>query len=286
MKEDCPSTTADRVAMRRAAHQLLDDPRVFEDPIALRIIDVASAAALQSDPQQFEAGPLTHYLRAFVAARSRYAEDLLAQAVQRGVRQYVVLGAGLDTFAYRNPYPAEALRVFEVDHPATQAWKRSRLDEGGIAVPQTLSFAPVDFERQTLADGLRSAGFKTGEPSFFSWLGVTPYLSLDAVMATLTFIASSAGKGGGVVFDYAIPATLLTTVQRLVFDALAQRVKAAGEPFQTFFDPVSLAATLKAMGFGRVEDMGGDAINERYFKGRKDGLKVGSLGRLMMAQVG
>ena len=145
MKENLPSGTAQRVAMRRAAHQLLDDPKVFDDPVALRIIDKESASALQADPHQFEATPLSPYLRAFVAARSRYAEDELALGVQRGVSQYVILGAGLDTFAYRNPYPEGVLRVFEVDHPATQTWKRARLEEMGIALPGDVTFAPVDF---------------------------------------------------------------------------------------------------------------------------------------------
>ncbi|MGZ6231150.1 MAG: class I SAM-dependent methyltransferase [Syntrophales bacterium] len=126
MEEDRPSATAQRVAMRRAAHQLLDNPKVFDDPLSHRIIGKESASALQADPHQFEATPLSSYLRAFVAARSRYTEDELALGVRRGVSQYVILGAGLDTFAYRNPYPEGVLHVFEVDYPATQTWKRAR----------------------------------------------------------------------------------------------------------------------------------------------------------------
>ena len=135
MKEDRPSATAQRVAMRRAAHQLLDDPKVFDDPVALRIIGKESASALQADPHQFETTPLSPYLRAFVAARSRYTEDELALGVRRGASQYVILVAGLDTFAYRNPYPEGLLHVFEVDYPTTQAWKRVRLEEIGIPLP-------------------------------------------------------------------------------------------------------------------------------------------------------
>jgi methyltransferase (TIGR00027 family) len=270
--------------MRRAAHQLLDDPKVFDDPIALRIIGKESALALQTDPHQFETTPLSPYLRAFMAARSRYAEDELAVAVRRGIRQYVILGAGLDTFAYRNPYPEGVLHVFEVDHPATQAWKQARLEEIGIPIPADLTFAPVDFATQTLAEGLRGAGYDPGKCTFFSWLGVTEYLMSEAVMATLRFFAS-APEGSGVVFDYMISPSLLTPAQRTAFDALASRVASAGEPWQAFFDPGPLMRGLQSMGFRYVEDKGPEEINAMYFKNRKDGLRVGSLSHVMKAQV-
>ncbi len=284
MIEDRPSRTAQRVAMRRAAHQLLDDPKVFDDPVALRIIGQESASALQGDPRQFEATPLSSYLRAFVAARSRYAEEELAAGVQRGVGQYIILGAGLDTFAYRNPYRENVLRVVEVDHPMTQAWKRARLEETGIPIPADLTFAPVDFATQTLAEGLRDAGYDPGKCAFFSWLGVTEYLMTEAVMATLRFIASTP-PGSGVVFDYMISPSLLTPAQRPAFDALARRVASAGEPWQAFFDPGSLTRDLRAMGFRYAEDIGPEGINARYFKNRKDGLQVGSLSHVMNARV-
>ena len=284
MKENRPSATAQRVAMRRAAHQLLDDPKVFDDPVALRIVGKESAATLQADPSQFEATPLSPYLRAFVAARSRYAEDELALGVRRGVSQYVILGAGLDTFAYRNPYPKGVLRVFEVDYPSTQTWKRSRLEEVGITLRGDLTFAPVDFETQTLEEGLRSAGYNPGKCTFFSWLGVTEYLTSEVVMATLRFIAS-APAASGVVFDYMISPSLLTPAQRSGFEALSKRVSSAGEPWKAFFDPELLTKNLQTMGFGYVEDNGPDEINVRYFKNRKDGLQVGSLSHIMNARV-
>jgi len=284
MQENRPSATAQRVALQRAAHQLLDDPKIFDDPVALRIIGKESALALQADPRRFEATPLSPYLRAFVAARSRYAEDELALGVLRGVGQYVLLGAGLDTFAYRNPYPAGVVRVFEVDHPATQRWKRSRLEEVGIGLPADLTFAPVDFETETLEEGLRNAGYDPGRCTFFSWLGVTEYLTTDAVNATLRFIAS-APMGSGVVFDYMISPLLLTEAQRARFDALARRVAAAGESWQAFFDPELLTNDLRAMGFVDVEDKGPEAINAMYFENRKDGLRVGSLSHMINARV-
>jgi methyltransferase (TIGR00027 family) len=284
MKENRPSATAQRVAIRRAAHQLLDDPKVFDDPVALRIIGKESASALQADPSQFESTALSPYLRAFIAARSRYAEDELAIGVRRGVRQYVILGAGFDTFAYRNPHSEGVLHVFEVDHPATQTWKRARLEEIGITLPGDLTFAPVDFETQTLEGGLRDAGYDPGKCTFFSWLGVTEYLTPEAVMATLRFIAS-APAGSEVVFDYVISPSLLTPAQRWRFDAFAQRVASAGEPWQAFFDPELLMGDLRVMGFGVVEDKGPEEINARYFKNRKDGLRVGSLSHVMIARV-
>lgn len=280
MIQDKPSRTAFRVAMRRAAHQVWDNPRVFEDPVALRIIGPATAAEIPISKESTR-GPAA-YLRAFLVGRSRFAEEHLAAAVARGVKQYVVLGAGLDTFAYRNPFAD--IRVFEVDFPATQAWKRKLLEAAGIAVPQSLTFAPVDFERDTLAHGLASAGFKAEEPAFFSWLGVTPYLAEETVYATLRWVAAIC-KQNGVAFDYAVPRASLGFMQRMAFDALAARVAAAGEPFVGFFDPQDLAGKLRQMGFQHIEDLNGDAINARYFSGRKDGLKVrGGMGHFLCAR--
>jgi methyltransferase (TIGR00027 family) len=219
-----------------------------------------------------------------VAARSRYAEDELALGVRRGVRQYVILGAGLDTFAYRNPHPEEVLRVFEVDYPTTQTWKRARLEEAGVAPPGNLTFAPVDFETQTLEEGLRIAGYDPAKCTFFSWLGVTEYLTTKVVMATLRFIAS-APVGSGVVFDYMISPSLLTPAQRSRLDAVSRRVASAGEPWQAYFDPKLLTRELRAMGFRYVEDLGPEEINSKYFKNRKDGLRVGSLSHIMNTRV-
>jgi methyltransferase (TIGR00027 family) len=281
MQEGKFSRTAQRVAIRRAAHQLLDRPRVLDDPLALRIIGSEAEEALRSNPKEDHA--FSRAFRAFMAARSRYAEDELARAVTHGVRQYVVLGAGLDTFAYRNPHPG--LHVFEVDHPATQAWKREQLRSAGIAVPAALTFVPVDFERQTLADGLRQSAFDTGVAAFFSWLGVTPYLTRDACMIKLSFVAKMPA-GSGVVFDFAVDPALLNAGQRIALGVLSKRVAAAGEPFQLFFDPKKLQDELKGMGFDRTEFLQGKELNARYFKDREDGLLVrGGLGHLMGAWV-
>jgi methyltransferase (TIGR00027 family) len=278
MRDAKPSRTAQRVAMRRAAHQLLDDPKVFDDPLAVAI------AGAESEPPTDAQQPYARSLRAFLVVRSRYAEDQLARAVERGIRQYVVLGAGLDTFAYRNPYRSFGLRVFEVDHPATQEWKRAQLRAAGIAIPEQMTFAAVDFERQSLEDGLLQAGFSKQQPALFSWLGVTPYLSRPAFDATMGFIARRPA-GSGVVFDYAVERSLLSPMQRLALDALAARVARAGEPFQLFFHPAALASDLARLGFRNIEDLNCDQINARYFAGRADGLAVSGAGRLLYAQV-
>ena len=264
--------------MRRASHQVLDRPLIFEDPLA------AAIAGPESEPPSTAAHPFSRALRAFIAVRSRYAEDQLARAVERGVRQYVVLGAGLDTFAYRNPFEAAGLRVVEVDHPATQEWKRERLCDAGIGVPGTLTFASVDFERQSLADQLTAAGFRCNASAFFSWLGVTPYLSRPAFDWTVQFI-SGLPSGTGVAFDFAVDRSLLTPLQQLALDALSARVALAGEPFQLFFDPAALARDLAQAGFGEIEDLGCDEINARYFAGRSDRLAVSGGGHLLCACV-
>lgn len=281
MIESRPSRTAERVALRRAAHQLLDDPRVYDDPLALAILGDAQAAAMRADPRRFEDGPVARPLRAFLAVRSRLAEDTLAQAVAVGVRQYVVLGAGLDTFAYRNPYPN--LRVFEVDHPATQAWKRQRLAEAHIAVPEGVTFAAVDFATAPLPQALRTAGLRSEEPTFFSWLGVTPYLEPSNVLATLAAIAPFAANGGGVVFDYNTPPASLAPARRAAFEALAARVAAAGEPFRGFFEPEALVAAMRAMGFRGIRDLGADELNATFLSNRADGLQVGSVAHILTA---
>jgi methyltransferase (TIGR00027 family) len=284
MIEARPSRTALRVAMRRAAHQLFDTPKVLDDPIALRIIGAKAAAQLQTESGT-EFGRFGAALRAFMAARSRYAEDALARAIGRCATQYVVLGAGLDTFAYRNPYGESALRVFEVDYPATQEWKRQQLEAAHIVIPPSVTYAPVDFEHQTLAEGLRSAGLDPARATFFSWLGVTMYLTEDAAMSTFAFIASTP-PGGGVAFDYAVPRSSLNFLGRMALDAMMRRVAAAGEPFVTFFEPAALAARLRGMGFKSVEDLGADEINARYFRDRADKLRiVGRLGRFMSAEL-
>lgn len=284
MKQNWPSLTAYRVAMLRAAHQILDNPRVFEDPMALRIVGPEGDSEIHSDPQRFETR-LRRYLRAIVVARSRFVEDELSLAVEQGVRQYVILGAGLDTFAYRNPHSDVGLSVFEVDYPATQEWKHQRLGETNIHIPETLTFVPVDFENQSLADQLVEFGFRTNEPSFFSWLGVTMYLTYESMKWTLESISALTPSDSTVVFDYVIPSSSQNVFRRLVFALLSKKVGSFGEPFKTFYDPTSLITRLQAIGYTPAEDIGPEEINARYFRGRVDGLMVGNYGHLMKVHI-
>jgi methyltransferase (TIGR00027 family) len=278
MEQALPSKTAVSVALRRAAHQLHDSPVVFEDPIAVPILGTTYADQLRRTPLRADR-PFSIALRAYLVARSRYAEDNLKQAVESGVDQYVLLGAGLDTFAYRNPYPN--LRVFEVDHPATQQWKRELLQRSAIAIPETMRFAPVDFEHQSLAEQLREAGFHHDRPAFFAWLGVVPYLTLEAFRATLGFV-SRQPVGTGLTLDYGQPRSVLPSLERLAHDSLAARVEKAGEPFRLFFTPGEIAAEFSS--FSTIEDLGPDEINARYFEGRADQLKLlGTASRFLTA---
>jgi methyltransferase (TIGR00027 family) len=278
-----PSITAQRVAMRRAAHQLFDRPLVLEDPIAIPILSADAQAQVRAEERKAR-GRAQSSFRAFIVARSRFAEDELAAAVARGATQCVILGAGLDTFAYRNPFPSAQLRVFEVDHPATQAWKRKRLASGGITIPESLAYAPVNFETESLADGLAAASFDSSRVTFFSWLGVTPYLTRAAMFSTLEFIVARP-NGSGVVFDYARPRNSVGLLGRIAFDAMARRVAKAGEPFQLFFDSAELERELRALGFSSVEDLGSDAVNARYFRDRSDNLRLlGRVGRMLSAR--
>jgi methyltransferase (TIGR00027 family) len=275
MQKGKASKTALRVAIRRAAHQLVEQPRILDDPIALRLIGSGYARDMERAMHK-----VARDFRAFMAARSRYVEDRLAEAVAAGVTQYVILGAGLDTFAYRNPFPS--LRVFEVDFPATQEWKREMLQSASIALPASLTFVPLDFEHKALAAGLAEAGFDSQRPAFFGWLGVVPYLTVEAFRATLGAIAALPA-GTVASFDYALAPETLSAVGRTAFDALAGRVAAAGEPFQLFFTPQTLAGELLRAGFHRIEQVDSDGLNDLYFKNRADGLKLSAVKLGMLA---
>jgi methyltransferase (TIGR00027 family) len=283
MQEGRPSLTAFGVARRRAAHQILDrTPLVLSDPVAVPILGANVTAEITNNLDKHDS-PFARGMRAFMVARSRYAEDQLHDVITRGIHQYVVLGAGLDTFAYRSPYSHEQLQIFEVDHPATQQWKRGLLIAAGIPIPSALTFVPIDFEQQTLATGLVHTGFRFDRPAFFSWLGVTPYLTLAAFRATVGTIGGMP-SGSAVTFEYALPRSLLNEQEKLGFDRLAERVAAAGEPFQLSFSPEQMKEELKTAGFQHTEELTSDDINNRYFHDRSDGLRLyGGVARLVTA---
>ncbi|MGA8938327.1 MAG: class I SAM-dependent methyltransferase [Acidobacteriaceae bacterium] len=282
MHEVNPSRTALRVALRRAAHQLHDArPLVFDDPLAVPILGKEFYEEVKRTPDSTKR-PFSAALRAFMVVRARLAEDTLAAGVRdRGVRQYLILGAGLDTFACRNPY--DGLRVFEVDHPATQSWKKQMLASAGITPPDTAHFVTVDFEKDSLHTRLKSAGFDETLPTVTAWLGVVPYLTEEAFRATMRLLARFA-PGSEVVFDYSQPREALPPVEQLMLDSLSARVALAGEPFQLFFTPPQLAEELEWLGMRVVEDLDGPTLTARYLVARTDGLALrGKAGRMCIA---
>ncbi|VWB54139.1 MerR family transcriptional regulator [Burkholderia lata] len=277
-----PKPSALMVATQRAAHQLLDRPLVLDDPVALTVLGAAEAQALRDNLDKFRQ-PMTVGMRSTVVVRSRLADDVWADAIERGVRQYVVLGAGLDTSAYRRPDAPG--RVFEVDLPATQAWKQARLREAGIAVPPSLQFVPVDFERVGLAEGLARAGFDADAPALFSWLGVTMYLDEAAVIETLRFIAGCA-TGSAVLLEYVVPLPSLPPIMRIAMEQMMTRFAERGEPWKSFFEPDALTRRLAVLGFSHSNTWTPDELNQRYLANRADGLHIGaSPGRLVLATV-
>jgi methyltransferase (TIGR00027 family) len=286
-----PSRSALKVASLRAVHQLLDDPLVLPDPIALPLLGAPTEAALREDPFALN-DPLSRGLRGTLVARSRFVEDELLRCVKAGVRQYVVLGAGLDTFAYRHAGSDtgdtrntgdEGLQVFEVDHPGTQRWKQQLLAEAGIGVPASLKFVPVDFERDDLGGALRQAGFQAGRAACVSWMGVTMYLTADAVLATLRTVAGFAA-GSCLCFDYRVPAAMLNPVERVIHEIMERQIAALGEPWLSTFEPVQLQRELLELGFSSAESVSPDDLNRRYFARRKDGLRAGGGIHIMCAR--
>jgi methyltransferase (TIGR00027 family) len=254
-----PSRTAMGAAAYRAVHQTLEGGAIFADPFAVQII----GEDVRADLADMVNDPANRPMRLFIAARSRFSEDTMAACVARGVRQIVILGAGLDTFSLRNPHAGEGARVFEVDYPATQAWKRERLRQAGLDLPATLTFAPVDFERQSLLEGLSAAGFRADRPAYFQWLGVVPYLTRDAIVSTLDFIAGIAGSE--VVFDYTEPFENFPPAIRANLTAVAQRAASLGEPWLSLFNPADMADLLHARRFGAFEDVTRAELAARYY---------------------
>ena len=259
MQDGQASVTALGAAGHRAAHQVLERGFVFADPLALRILGPDADAAIALARERPERRPL----RLFIAMRSCLAEDSARRAIENGVRQILVLGAGLDTFAYRLE-PTHGLRVFELDHPATQAEKRRRLAEAQIAEPAHVSYVAHDFDRGSMKAALKAAGLDPDRRAFVLWLGVTPYLTGEKVFATLGELASLPG-GTEVVFDYANPPEAVEeTDARNFHREMAERVAASGEPFRGYFDTPELHARARKLGFSEIEDLDRAALVARY----------------------
>lgn len=286
MEKKGRSVTAEAVAIQQTLHQTLDaPPKILDDPISPRLIDPASetykavAAYFESVTRAVKSP-----FRAVFIMRSRYTEDCLAESLVRGVRQYVILGAGLDTFAYRQPAWANALRIYEVDHPASQDWKRARLEAAKVRVPGNLAFAPIDFEVTSLREGLSAAGFDFRAPTFFSLLGVTQYLTAEAIDLIFRFVRSLP-QGSEIVFEFIVPDDLMGANEAGVFAAAASMSAERGEPWLTRLRPAEFQSKLTALGFSRVTHLSPEAANERYFQGRRDDLAAWSAAQMMRAIV-
>ena len=284
MSAPVPSTAV-VAAFLRAAHLTEDgNPKIFQDPLAHALMGHELAARFEDLLRQSWPPALLPVARVTMVTRARYTEDRLLQRANAGVEQYVILGAGLDTFGYRRPDVLSALRVFEVDHPLAQLWKRERLRAAEINEPVGVRFVPVDFERESLQEELTRMGFRMEAPAFVSWLGVTQYLTPTAIQATLDVLNSFA-LGSEIVVTYVVPEELRDDVDRGFAAASASLAAARGEPWRTFFHPAEFEALVRTSGFVSVEHFGpAEAIAQPYFRNRTDGLRPQGLERYVAAR--
>lgn len=264
-----PENTAARVALWRALHVQADPPpHVFEDEVGLKL--VAPDADWRSRPDM---SPFTRPFRASILARARFIEDLVEERAARGLGQYVILGAGLDTFAQRRPEIASRMRVFEVDQPGPQAWKRQRLEELGLGVPPFLRLVPVDFEGgDKWWERLAEAGLDPKQPALVASTGVSMYLTREANAATLRQIAALA-PGTTVVMSFMLPIEMTDPDVRPGIERAAAGARANGTPFISFFKPDEMLGLAREAGFKDVRHVSAAALAERYFAGRTDGLR-------------
>lgn len=277
---DTPNPSCHAVAVWRAAHQLLEQPPIFYDPLALPILATAKAELVKKLDSHKD--PLATAMRVAIAVRSRLTEDEREKSLLAGAAQYVILGAGLDTYAYRSKHQHEY--VYEVDLPATQAAKLVRLEQLEINPNCPTRYVACNFEENTLEDRLLAAGFNKAQKTFFSWLGVAPYLDEPTINNILKLIASCA-RGSTLVFDYIVTPERLNEMEQLALKLLSAQLAKQGEPLKCFFDPQTLAQKLMNSGFSSIEDIGPEYLNNRYLIQREDGLRVGNVTRLYKAIV-
>jgi len=267
---EAADNTAVRVALWRAMHVEVDPPpHVLEDEIGLKL--AAPDDDWRSRPDMDPKG--TSLFRASIVARARFIEDLVVEKAGHGVSQYVILGAGLDTFAQRKPEIASGLRVFEIDQPGPQAWKQQRLSELGFGVPEWLRFVPVNFEAgDAWWERLAAAGFDAGQPAVVASTGVSMYLTQDAIAATLRQVAALA-PGSTLAMTFLLPLELMAPEVRPGFELAEKGARAGGTPFISFFTPQEMLALACEAGFREVQHVSAAALTERYFAGRTDGLR-------------
>ncbi|MFJ8314021.1 MULTISPECIES: class I SAM-dependent methyltransferase [unclassified Streptomyces] len=277
---EAPDNTAVRTALWRAMHVRVDPPpHVLEDEIGLQLAAPADDWRRRPDMDPYA----TRGFRAAVVARARFIEDLIAEQADRGITQYVILGAGLDTFAQRRPEVASRLRVFEVDQPGPQAWKRHRLVELGYGIPDWLHLVPVDFEAsEDWLKKLAAAGFDAGRPSVIVSTGVSMYLTKAATAATLRQITGLA-PGSTLAMTFLLPTELLDAADRPGLRTSEEGAQASGTPFISFYTPPEMLARAREAGFEDARHVSGSALAERYFADRTDGLSPSTGEDLLLA---
>jgi methyltransferase (TIGR00027 family) len=265
-----PDSTAVRVALWRAMHVQVDPPpHVLEDEIGLKLVAPDEGWRRRPDMDPYA----TRLFRASVLARARFIEDLVVEQAGRGVNQYVILGAGLDTFAQRRPEIASRLTVFEVDEPSPQTWKRKRLIELGFGIPQWLRFVPVDFEvGDSWWERLATAGLDAGQPAVVASTGVSMYLTKDAIAATLRQVAALAQEST-FAMTFLLPLELADPEVRPGLQMAEKGARASGTPFISFFTPTEMLTLAREAGFRKVQHVSAATLAQRYFEGRTDGLR-------------
>lgn len=277
---DGPDGTAVRVALWRAMHVEVDaSPPVVDDTVGLQL--AAPDSGWRDRPDMHPEG--TRGFRAAIVARARFIDDLVAEQIDAGVAQFVLLGAGLDTLAQRHPEHGRRARIFEVDQPGTQRWKRRRLVELGFGVPDWLRLVPVDFESgESWWEGLRTAGFDPNLPAVVTSTGVSMYLTKDATAATLHQLAALA-PGSTVVMTYLLPAELVDDADRPGLEMSTRGASASGTPFISFYSPEEMIALARDAGFPEARHVSSGMLADRYFAGRADGLRPSTGEDLLVA---
>lgn len=290
MRNRQSSSTADFVAVMRAMHLLHHRPVVFDDPYALQLTSPGLRWVCQNRffqwllTRRFFSGGLRP-ITAQVVSRAKYTEGKLEQAVSKGISQYVIISAGLDSFCLRRPGFSAGLQIYEIDHPATQQVKLNRLMEIFGSSPKGVEFLPIDLEKQTITDVLSTSSFCKDERAFFSWLGTVPYLSEESVFEVLRQLASFAVRGSEIVFDYAIPASMWAVEDRQGLTRIMRIIGYRGEALKSFFEPHTFPDEVSRLGYRIIEHISPAELNKKYFADRSDGLATHSAAYNIHAEI-
>jgi len=278
------SYMAEGSAYLRAVHMSIDDnPKILEDPLAATLLGPEFERKMAADSERLVSPPLIK-ARSLIVMRSRFTEDELMAAIDRGINQYVILGAGLDTSPYRTGHPAQQIQTFEVDHPDTQRWKLEKLNQAGVTLPDNLHHVTVDFENDSLAERLTASGFDSRQPAFFSWLGVSYYLQRESVNDIFSYVAGLPASSQ-IVFDFIMDDSALNETERNAMKKITVFVEKFGEPWICRFGPEELQQVLRDIGFGKTFYFSHELATRRYFEDRTDGLFLDFTTQMMSAIV-